>query len=59
MNGVTVKERSEALTIVLRGGVPIEDETEESEIKARIVYDWLVNQKEECDRIMSGEVTVV
>lgn len=49
-----LKERQAALTIVLRGGVAIEGDDEQAEQNARIVYDWLVRQKEEVDEVLAN-----
>lgn len=48
-----IQARAAALTIVLRGGVAIEGETEEDEKNARIVYDWLVREKKAADALVA------
>lgn len=42
-----LNQRYDALNLILRGGIPIEGETEEDEQKARIVYDWIVRKRQE------------
>lgn len=47
-----LRARAAALTIVLRGGVAVEGETEEAEQNARIVYEWLVKEKTAADELI-------
>jgi hypothetical protein len=49
-----LKARAEALETVLKGGVAIEGDDEEAEKNARIVYDWLVRQKEETEMLLAS-----
>jgi hypothetical protein len=42
-----LEERRDALTTIIKGGIPIEGEDERAEIEARTVFDWLVRKREE------------
>lgn len=54
-----LQARSEALETVLKGGVAIKGDTAEAEREARLVYDWLVTEKEEVDALLDASMADV
>lgn len=46
-------ERRDALKTILQGGILIEGETEEDEIQARNIYNWLDKQLTEAENALA------